>query len=288
MTRVVTKSFGKITLYLDIVEPYSNRFWDIQSIVLPVDLFDTLHISLVNERQISVECDNPLVPSGSQNIVYKAVEVALEAASWFSGGVQIFIQKGIPPSSGLGGGSSNVATTLLALNALLNINWALDTVARKAIAISRDAYFFTYRKASYVGGKADFLVPLPQPVESLKCAIIDPGIPFIDSKSRLVMGRVKRGNTRNDSLLQRFAFAYAKADLLELRSLSYNFISRQLVPEYEKAFELRRELSKKGINVQFSGTGPFWVYIYKEYPPDDLAEVCQRLGAKIRHLNVME
>jgi len=288
MIEITTKSFAKITAYLDVVEPFSEQFWDIQSIVLPIDLFDTLHIRLVDKRVISISCDNPLVPSGKENIIFKAVEIALEAAHWFYGGVDIFIQKRIPPSSGLGGGSSNVASTLLALNNMLNINWELDTVAQKSLSISRDAYFFTYRKPSYISGKADFLVPLPQLIEPLKCAIINPKIPFIKSKSGFVMKRVKKGNVRNDTLLQQFAIAYGQRDLPKLNSLSYNFISRELIPEYEKAFILQEKLSENGIKTQFSGTGPFLAHIYSGLPPNELAEVCHQLDAEIQQVNIIE
>ncbi len=114
---VSEKAYAKINLYLDVLGKRSDGFHDILSIMHSVDLHDTLTISVVESEQteIKIKTNTKDLPVGEDNLVYRAVSKYL---SYFSinAKVEIYLEKYIPIGAGLGGGSSDAAATLRALN----------------------------------------------------------------------------------------------------------------------------------------------------------------------------
>ena len=114
-----------------------------------ISLHDTLHFSLKRGKGISITTDHPSLPVGKKNLVYKAAQSILKGSS-YKGGVHIEIDKRIPLGAGLAGGSSNAATTLKALNQLLEMKLLKNKLMDIGGEIGADVPFF-FLEGSAIG-----------------------------------------------------------------------------------------------------------------------------------------
>src|SRR5688500_13303396 len=114
--RVEKKSFCKVNLILNILHKRPDGFHELETVMQPVPLHDSLSFERGGSR-IELTCSEPTLPTDSKNLVYRAAETFLKNIQ-SAQGVRIHLEKKIPMAAGLGGGSGNAATTLLALNEL--------------------------------------------------------------------------------------------------------------------------------------------------------------------------
>src|SRR4030043_839008 len=115
------ESPAKVNLRLEILKKREDGYHELRTVLQKINLHDLLHFSLKKERGISITTDHPNLSVGKSNLVYQAVQSILKKSD-YKGGVLIEIEKRIPLGAGLGGGSSNAATALKAMNQLLKIN----------------------------------------------------------------------------------------------------------------------------------------------------------------------
>src|SRR5262245_14153663 len=134
------KSPCKVNLLLNILGRRPDGFHELETVIHPVNLCDELSLSSQG-TQIELTCDLPDLPVDSTNLVYRAAAAFLKTAS-IRGGVRIQLRKKVPLAAGLGGGSSNAATTLQALNELFGKPLSLAQLFDIAAAIGSDVPFF--------------------------------------------------------------------------------------------------------------------------------------------------
>ena len=124
------KAYAKINLTLEVLGRRDDGYHEVATIMQTVDLHDTVRLAPADD--ITLSCDNPSLQS-SDNLAYKAAEL-LRQESGYTGGAHIVIDKAIPVSAGLGGGSSDAAATLRGLNELWQLHMTpaqLETIAAK-------------------------------------------------------------------------------------------------------------------------------------------------------------
>jgi 4-diphosphocytidyl-2-C-methyl-D-erythritol kinase len=135
---LVLPSFAKINYTLDVVGPRPDGYHELRTIYQTIGLADRLAITLTSEPVVDVTTDGAGVPDGPGNLAYRAAHAFLDAAGLAARtGARIHIEKEIPAGGGLGGGSSNAATTLVALERLTGVR--LDDAARFRLAASLGA-----------------------------------------------------------------------------------------------------------------------------------------------------
>jgi 4-diphosphocytidyl-2-C-methyl-D-erythritol kinase len=139
------RSYGKINLGLEIVGIRDDGYHEILTVFQSVRLHDTIAIS--SSGSLEVSCDDPSIPGGEKNIAYQAARV-LEDKCSVKSGAKIEISKKIPSMAGMGGGSSNAAVTLIALNEIWNTGLEMNELAALGALIGADVPFF------FTGGTA--------------------------------------------------------------------------------------------------------------------------------------
>lgn len=132
---------AKINIFLKIVDKRPDGYHNLSSLFQAIDLCDILHISLSSQDRDTLTCNDPSIPSDSTNLVLKAVEL-FRRKTGLMFFVKIDLEKYIPSQAGLGGGSSNAATTLWALNELLDQRISLEQMAEWSEEIGSDIPFF--------------------------------------------------------------------------------------------------------------------------------------------------
>ncbi len=152
---------AKINLALDVLKKTSSGYHEIKTIVQQVDdLFD--EIEIVESEKDEFLCEIPR----EKNLAYKAMEL-LRRGGGLRKFARIAIKKNIPISSGLGGGSSNAAATLLALNKIWELNLSTIQLIKIAGKLGSDVPFFLHGKTALLEGFGEKITPLPS-IDSLK------------------------------------------------------------------------------------------------------------------------
>jgi len=115
------KSFAKINLGLEITGKRDDGYHNLRTLFQAVDFYDVLEFKEIQSKDIILGGTDPSVHWDESNLIFKAATL-LKERNLSSSGIEIWVEKNIPPGKGLGGGSSNAAMTLYVLNRL----WALD------------------------------------------------------------------------------------------------------------------------------------------------------------------
>jgi len=156
------ESPAKVNLRLEILNKRKDGYHELRTVFQKISLHDTLHFSLKKEKGISIATDHPNLPVGKTNLVYQAAQSMLKASD-YQGGVHIEIKKQIPLGAGLGGGSSNAATTLKALNQLLKRSLPKRKLMEMGLEIGADVPFFIWEGAAIGSGIGEKLKKVTLP-----------------------------------------------------------------------------------------------------------------------------
>ena len=164
----------KINTHLRIFDRRPDGFHDIQSVFQALDFGDGLTVVSLKEcSACEVLMDGPVPPE--QNIVSKAV-LAFRRASGFNGGVRIRVEKRVPLGAGLGGGSSDAAATLIALNRLSGDVLSLKELEDVAQALGSDVPFFLFGGTAIVEGRGERVTNVPANLD-YGVVLVHPGFP---------------------------------------------------------------------------------------------------------------
>jgi len=156
------KSPAKVNLRLEILRRREDGYHELKTLMQKISLSDTLCVSLEKGKGISITTDHPDLPLGRRNLVYRAAQMILKKSK-YEGGLHIDIRKEIPLGAGLGGGSSNAATTLKALNHLLEIGLPRKELMKLGLGIGADVPFFFLDGAAVAAGIGERLKKIELP-----------------------------------------------------------------------------------------------------------------------------
>jgi len=157
LEKLTLKSPAKINLSLEVLGKREDGYHQILSLMQAVDLYDELILEK-RERGVVVTCDHPECPSDESNLSFKAAHLLLKEEG-IKEGVSIHINKKIPFSAGLGGGSSNAATTLKGVNQLLELKLPESRLKTLALRLGSDVPFFLGSGQAVVGGRGEEIQP---------------------------------------------------------------------------------------------------------------------------------
>jgi 4-diphosphocytidyl-2-C-methyl-D-erythritol kinase len=148
---------AKVNLTLKVLGKREDGFHALESLMVPLDLADTLIFEPAGEY--CLECDSPGVPVDETNLVTRAVRLFQEhtgcPCAW-----TVKLIKRVPHGAGLGGGSSDAATALLALNELEQAGLGTDALAAMSATIGSDIPFFLYQQPCMIEGRGEIVTPL--------------------------------------------------------------------------------------------------------------------------------
>ena len=167
---VTVHAYAKINLTLEVLGRRADGRHEVATILQEVGLRDTL--SIEEQRGLSLHCDRPELCS-PQNLAYRAARL-LQQEAGIERGASISIEKGIPVAAGLGGGSSDAAATLRALNEVWHLGLARHELEALAAAIGSDVSFFLHGGTALAEGHGEEVSPLPSPPPSWIVLLVPP------------------------------------------------------------------------------------------------------------------
>jgi 4-diphosphocytidyl-2-C-methyl-D-erythritol kinase len=164
MNSVTVMAPAKINLFLRITGKRPDGFHELYSLMCPVALYDQVSLTF-GAKGMSVTCSHPEVPEDSSNLAFRAAAGFLDAVCGselpFGGGVAIHIKKNIPVGAGLGGGSSDAAAVLTALNNHFGHPLSNPALMELGASIGADVPFFVFGAPALASGIGERLEPFP-------------------------------------------------------------------------------------------------------------------------------
>ncbi len=160
---------AKLNMFLHVVGRRADGYHLLQSPLVLIDWADTLHVERRADGKLQRHDLGPALPE--DDLCLRAAR-ALQAASGCTAGAAISIHKHVPWGAGMGGGSSDAATTLLALNRLWGLHWPKARLAELGLRLGADVPFFVQGHNAFVEGIGERLQPMPWPEEQY--AVVKP------------------------------------------------------------------------------------------------------------------
>ena len=155
-----TKTPAKLNIRLKVTGRRPDGYHELVSVMVPIDLFDLLEITATRTGGIELACSGLPVPRDESNLVYKAAQ-SFFLKTGHQEGLFIKLVKNIPIATGMGGGSSDAAATLLTLNEMRGRPLSKEALHDMALRLGADVPFFLYCRPSLARGVGDILEPLP-------------------------------------------------------------------------------------------------------------------------------
>ena len=196
---------AKLNLFLHVLGRRADGYHELQTLFQLIDLSDTLHFTPLETPELELQCNDTSLPD-SENLVLRAAQ-ALREHSGTRLGARITLEKQIPTGAGLGGGSSDAATTLLALNRLWQLDLNLETLASIGLTLGADVPLFVRGRSAWAEGIGERLTAVDLPpawylVITPPCHISTAGIfshrELTRNGSAIRMADFLAGRSRND------------------------------------------------------------------------------------------
>ena len=261
---IAVQSPAKVNLILKVLRRREDGYHDIASLMQKVSLADDMEFTPRGEG-ITLACPGSDLPTGDGNLVVRAAR-ALFAEAGFTGGIDITLRKRIPTAAGLGGGSSNAATTLTVLNELFRLGLDRDRLIRIGARIGADVPFFIYGNTAWAFGIGEVLQPAAIP-SGLWLVLVNPGF---EVATKWVYQSLNLPLTKTAIKYSIPSFSGAR----ELAAGLSNDLETVTVTRYPVLEELKRFLRTKGaLGSLMSGSGPT-VFGLFESEPDAIQAEC--------------
>ncbi len=173
---MTVRSFGKINLGLEIVRQRPDGYHDIRTLFQTVSLADELDFEPAPDGVVELDGNDPVIAWDRTNLVHRAARL-LQNAAGSGKGAHVTVRKSIPAGRGLGGGSSNAAATLLALNGMWDLGLKPAELARLARGLGADVPYFLKGGLCLGEDIGDRLTPI-RDLEPLACLFVFPDYPI--------------------------------------------------------------------------------------------------------------
>lgn len=258
---------AKINLTLRVLGKRADGYHELESVMQMITLSDLL--TLDSAEELTFTCSDPTLEN-DDNLVVRAARL-LEPFNAISRGARIHLEKRIPVQAGLGGGSSDAAAVLLALNELWEIRKPLDELAPMAASLGSDVPFFLYTPTAIVRGRGEDITPLPH---RAPCHIVlgKPGAGLSTAKIYSELRAHLHLTARSPHQLpetQSMARALQKGDMAAIAGALANDLEGPALVQMPELYHIRERMLQLGaLGVLLCGSGSA---VFGIFPDEDTA-----------------
>ena len=249
------KAPAKINLFLRVLRKRADGYHDIVSLMQKITLYDELIFSPL-PMGIILNCLGSDLPTSEDNLVFRAAQ-SIFAYADYPYGVEIKLTKKIPLAAGLGGGSSDAATTLIALNKICSLNLKKNELMKLGAKIGADVPFFVFGNNALASGIGDKLKAL-QDLPKINLVLIKPQF---ELSTKMVYENLNLRLTRgkNNYSIPRFL---KMSDIIRELHNDLESVSLEMHPELA---DLKKMLLRHGaLGALMSGSGPTVFGIFRD------------------------
>lgn len=185
MNEITKLSYAKVNLFLDILGIRANGYHDLCMVNAKISLHDTLTLQHTESNSITITSNLDDIPLDETNTAHKAAKRFMDTAG-ISHGIAIHLEKNIPHGAGLGGGSSNAAVTLQALNEMNGNPLTHEQLSEIGVGIGADVPFFLYDRACHILGIGESITELVYDASAIHpphLVLVSPPVPVATGKA---------------------------------------------------------------------------------------------------------
>lgn len=264
---------AKVNLILEVLGKYDATHHQIISLVQAVNLYDILNFELA--EGISFSCSEPSLEC--DNLVVKAATLFREVTKC-SLGAKIELCKCIPWGMGLGGGSSDAAATLLALNKLWSLGLPNSELVNLASELGSDVPFFIYGGTALVEGKGERVTPLPS-LAPTQFILLLPSLAKIPNKTKQLYSKLNITHYTKGQFVQRALVSWLQERVLDT-TLMFNVFEKVVFDVFPELEQYKKLLARAGAkNIHLAGSGPaLFTLAQSEQETDEICSYLKEQG----------
>ena len=238
------RSFAKINLGIEVLGKREDGYHEIRTLFQAIEYGDILEFRPLADREIRLSGTDASIPWDDRNLVHRAARL-LQQDFPKAGGVEVLVTKNVPAGKGLGGGSSNAAMTLFALNGLWELGLDQSHLQEYGRRLGADVPYFLAGGLCLGEGRGDVITSLPD-LPVYYCVLVLPSFPILTSD---IYGRLRLTSPAEESKMNRF-LARREFGLLE------NKLEETVFSLYPRLKAIKSSfLHKEAVLSLVSGTG---------------------------------
>lgn len=252
MNHIELRALAKINLGLDVLGRRENGYHDVRMVMQSIYLYDEVKLSKKKEPGIELETNLRFLPTGEDNIAYKAAKL-LKDEFGIEEGVRIVLHKHIPVAAGLAGGSSNAAAVLFGMNRLFGLKLTQEELMKRGVVLGADVPYCIMRGtvlAEGIGEELHKLPPMP------KCAVLI-AKPPISVSTKMVYETLDSKEITEHPDIDGIIRGLEHADIREVAASMGNVLEDVTIEMHPVIDEIKREMMDAGaLGAMMSGSGP--------------------------------
>ena len=245
------KAYGKVNISLDVVGKREDGYHLLSMIMQNIDLYDEIEVEK-QECGIILECNKSYVPVDNRNLAYKAAEIFKERYDIVDG-VKINIEKNIPVSAGLAGGSTDAAAVLKVMNKLFNVNATEEELMELGLKLGADIPYCIHGGTALCEGIGEIIMPI-KPFRDKIVVLVKPafGVSTKEVYKNFNLEKVKQ-HPKTAEIIN----AIENDDLNFVASNMKNLLENVTLRKHKILIKIKEEMNACGaINSMMSGSGP--------------------------------
>ena len=261
MKQIELKSLAKINLGLDVLGRRENGYHDVRMIMQSIYLYDEVKIKRTKNPGIEIKTNLYFLPTGKENIAYKAAEMLIEEFH-IEEGVHITLNKHIPVAAGMAGGSSNAAAVLYGMNKMFDLKLTQTELMERGVKLGADVPYCIMRGTVLAEGIGEELTRLPA---CPPCYVVI-AKPAISVSTRFVYENLRLDETTRHPDIYGLADAICRQDLYGMLPYMGNVLESVTIPAYPIIGEIKERFMENGALISLmSGSGPTVFALFDNY-----------------------
>lgn len=243
---------AKINIGLDVVGVREDGYHEVRMIMQSIRLFDRLTLTRKKEPGVRLKTNLKFLPTDDNNLIVKSAKMLMKEFS-LEGGLTIDLEKRIPVAAGLAGGSTDAASTMLAINQMYDLNLSNSQLMKRAVKIGADIPYCIVKGTALAEGIGEKLSTVPK-LPNCVILIVKPKLHV--STRETYENLVLDENTEHPDI-DKMIEDMKKRNLNRLCSHIGNILESVTVPKYPVIEEIKQFMTERGaLGSLMSGSGP--------------------------------
>lgn len=268
MDSIRLKARAKINLGLDVLGKREDGYHEVRMVMQTIGIYDRLILTKIPEEEIRITSNLAFLPVNENNLIYKAIKL-LKDEYHFPGGVSVDLNKFIPVAAGMGGGSTDAASTMFGVNRLFGLNLSMGKMMELGVRLGADVPYCVMRGTALAEGIGEKLTRIT-PVPHMWILIAKPQI---NVSTRLVYEQLDMGGIQKHPDIDGIIRAIEAQDVVRIAQSMGNVLENVTVPLYPVIETIKQDMLSHGaINAMMSGSGPT---VFGIFPDEQTTLACQ-------------
>ncbi|MEG2774729.1 MAG: 4-(cytidine 5'-diphospho)-2-C-methyl-D-erythritol kinase, partial [Acetivibrio sp.] len=256
------RAYAKINLGLDVLRKREDNYHEVRMIMQTIDLYDKLSMKILNTNEIKLTTNLSFLPTNENNLVYKGVKL-LKEEFHIEKGVQIHLEKHIPVSAGMAGGSSDCAAALKGMNTLFKLGLSTEELRSRGVKLGADVPYCILGGTALSQGIGEILTPV-SPMPKCHFLIVKPNLHV---STKFVYEHLDLPNLKEHPDIDGIIAAIEDKNIFGIASRLKNVLESVTIKEHPEIGELKDLMMEHGaLGSLMSGSGPTVFGIFNNLP----------------------